>query len=63
MVPVRPTPNAQPSVAHYLRRPGESDYLPLALDVLRLERGRIAEFTSFVSPELFSAFGLPPAAS
>jgi RNA polymerase sigma-70 factor (ECF subfamily) len=52
--------NMQPAAAHYLRRPGESDYLPLALDVLRIEAGRVAEITSFVSPELFPAFGLPP---
>jgi RNA polymerase sigma-70 factor, ECF subfamily len=52
--------NMQPAVAHYLRRPGESEYGPLALDVLRIERGRIAEITSFVLPELFPTFGLPP---
>ncbi len=51
--------NMQPAVAHYLRRPGESAYQPLALDVLRTEGGRIAEITSFVFPELFPAFGLP----
>ena len=55
--------NRQPAVAHYLRAPGESEYRPLALDVLRIEDGRIAEITSFVSPELFPAFGLPPALS
>ena len=53
--------NRQPAVAHYLRRPGESEYRSLALDVLRIEEGRIAEITSFVSPELFGAFGLAPA--
>jgi RNA polymerase sigma-70 factor, ECF subfamily len=52
--------NLQPSVAHYLRLPGESEYGPLALDVLRVEDGRIAEISSFVFPELFPAFGLPP---
>jgi RNA polymerase sigma-70 factor, ECF subfamily len=52
--------NMQPAVAHYLRRPGQSEYRPLALDVLRLERGRVAEITSFVFPELFPTFGLPP---
>jgi RNA polymerase sigma-70 factor, ECF subfamily len=52
--------NRQPAAAHYVRPPGESEYRALALDVLRLERGRIAEFTSFVMPELFGAFGLPP---
>jgi RNA polymerase sigma-70 factor, ECF subfamily len=54
--------NLQPAAAHYLRPPGESEeYRPLALDVLRTEHGRVAEITSFVSPELFAAFGLPPA--
>jgi RNA polymerase sigma-70 factor, ECF subfamily len=52
--------NLQPAAAHYLRRPGESAYRPLAVDVLRIdEDGRIAEITSFVSAELFAAFGLP----
>jgi RNA polymerase sigma-70 factor, ECF subfamily len=53
--------NLQPAAAHYLRRPGESEYRPLALDVLRIEGGRVAEITSFVSPGLFPAFALPPA--
>jgi RNA polymerase sigma-70 factor, ECF subfamily len=52
--------NMQPAAAHYLRAPGESAYRPLALDVLRIDRGRVSEITSFVSPELFPAFGLPP---
>jgi RNA polymerase sigma-70 factor (ECF subfamily) len=52
--------NTQPAAAHYLRPPGESEYRPLALDVLRIEGGVIAEITSFVSAELFPAFGLPP---
>lgn len=53
--------NMQPAVGHYLRPPGGSDYQPLALDVLRVHEGRVAEITSFVFPELFPAFGLPPA--
>jgi RNA polymerase sigma-70 factor, ECF subfamily len=52
--------NMQPAAAHYLRAPGESAYRPLALDVLRLEGGRVAEIDSFVFPGLFPAFGLPP---
>ena len=40
--------------------PGESEYRPLALDVLRIEGGRVAEISSFVFPGLFPAFGLPP---
>jgi RNA polymerase sigma-70 factor (ECF subfamily) len=50
--------NGQPATAHYLRRPGATAYEPLALDVLTLEDGLIAEITSFVLPELFPAFGL-----
>ena len=53
--------NRQPAVAHYLRGTGDSEYRPLAVDVLRVEDGLIAEITSFVFPELFPAFGLPPA--
>ena len=52
--------NAQPAAAHYLRQPGQSEFQPLALDVLRLEGDGIAEIHSFLFPELFPAFGLPP---
>jgi RNA polymerase sigma-70 factor, ECF subfamily len=52
--------NTQPAAAHYLRRPGESTYRPLAIDVLRIEGGLVTEISSFVFPELFPAFGLPP---
>ena len=52
--------NRQPAAAHYLRRPGESEYRALALDVLSVDDGRIAEISSFVFPELFPAFGLAP---
>ena len=52
--------NLQPAAALYLRRPTESEYRPLALDVLRIEAGRVAEITSFAFPRLFPAFGLPP---
>jgi RNA polymerase sigma-70 factor (ECF subfamily) len=50
--------NRQPAVACYLRRPGESEYRALALDVLRIEDGAVAEVTTFV-PDIFPAFGLP----
>jgi RNA polymerase sigma-70 factor (ECF subfamily) len=53
--------NLQPAAAHYLQRPGASRYEPLALDVLRLDGERIVEIATFVSPELFPAFGLPAA--
>jgi RNA polymerase sigma-70 factor (ECF subfamily) len=52
--------NMQPAAAHYLRPPGESEYRALALDVLRIEGGLVVEIASFVLPELFPAFGLPP---
>jgi RNA polymerase sigma-70 factor, ECF subfamily len=52
--------NTQPAAAHYLRPPGESEYRALALDVLRIEGGLVVEIASFVLPELFPAFGLPP---
>jgi RNA polymerase sigma-70 factor (ECF subfamily) len=51
--------NMQPAVAIYLQRPGDSEYRPLSLDVLRIEEGAVAEVTTFglENPE---AFGLPP---
>jgi RNA polymerase sigma-70 factor, ECF subfamily len=52
--------NRQPAIAHYLRAPGETEYRALAIDVLRLEGGRVAEITSFPQAGLFAAFGLPP---
>ena len=51
--------NLQPAVAAYLKRPGETEYRPLALDVLRIEDGRVAEIVAF-GPEVFGALGLPP---
>ena len=54
--------NLQPAAAHYLRRPGESEFEPLALDVLRIEDGLVAEIHSFAmsfSP-LFVVEGEPP---
>ena len=51
--------NMQPAVACYLRRPGESEYRPLAIDVLRIEEGAVAEIVAFPG-SLFPAFDLPP---
>jgi RNA polymerase sigma-70 factor (ECF subfamily) len=51
--------NLQPAVAWYRRPPGEPDFEALAIDVLRIERGDIAEITTFVDAGLFEAFGLP----
>ena len=52
--------NRQPAVAGYVRRPGDSEYRALGLDVLRLEGGLVVEITRFVRADLFYAFGLPP---
>jgi RNA polymerase sigma-70 factor, ECF subfamily len=63
--------NMQPAAAAYLRRPGDSEFRAFALDVLRVEGGRVAEITAFIQPgvdlseapyvgyDLFEAFGLP----
>jgi len=50
--------NLQPAVAAYVRRPDESSWRALALDVLRIENGMIAEIVVFM-PDNFPAFGLP----
>ena len=52
--------NRQPAVASYIRRPGEPRHAPMALDVLRIEDGLVAEIVTFGSG-VFPAFGLPPA--
>jgi len=51
--------NGQPGSAGYLRRPGDSAYRPLGLEFLRIENGKVAELTMFVSTDLFPAFALP----
>jgi RNA polymerase sigma-70 factor, ECF subfamily len=58
LVPTRA--NMQPAAAAYLRTPGGSEYQAFALDVLRIEDGKVVEITAFLAPELFPAFGLPP---
>ena len=52
--------NMQPAVACYRQMPGEAQFKPLALDVIRIEGGTIREITTFPA-ELFPAFGLPEA--
>jgi RNA polymerase sigma-70 factor, ECF subfamily len=51
--------NMQPAVGCYVKRPDSSEYTPLALDVLRIEEGQVAEIIMF-PPDLFPALGLPP---
>jgi RNA polymerase sigma-70 factor, ECF subfamily len=53
--------NKQLAAASYVRRPGESVYRPMGIDVLRIEDGLVAEITAFLRPELFPAFALPAA--
>jgi RNA polymerase sigma-70 factor, ECF subfamily len=50
--------NRQPAVANYIRRPGDSEYRALAVDVLRIEGGAITEIITF-SASFFPALGLP----
>jgi RNA polymerase sigma-70 factor (ECF subfamily) len=50
--------NRMPAAASYLRRPGDAEFRPFKLDVLRIEDGAIAEITTF-GPALFPALGLP----
>jgi RNA polymerase sigma-70 factor (TIGR02960 family) len=50
--------NRMPAAASYLRRPYDTEYRALKLDVLRIDAGRIAEITTFGYKQ-FPAFGLP----
>lgn len=50
--------NRQPAIAAYARKPGEEHFRPVALDVLRIEDGEIAEIITFPS-DRFPLFGLP----
>jgi hypothetical protein len=51
--------NKQPAVAFYVKRAGDSEYRPLALDVLRIEGGEVAEVIAFDLEPLLKALGLP----
>jgi len=50
--------NLQPAVACYRCQPGDSTWRALAMDVLRIENGLVAEIVVFM-PDNFAAFGLP----
>jgi RNA polymerase sigma-70 factor (ECF subfamily) len=52
--------NRQPAAATYVRRAGHDRYRPLAIDVLRIEDGLVAEVTTF-GRRWFQHFGLPSA--
>jgi RNA polymerase sigma-70 factor (ECF subfamily) len=51
--------NGQPAVAYYHLDAETGRYLATAIDVITLEGALIKEITAFVSPEVFSRFGLP----
>jgi RNA polymerase sigma-70 factor, ECF subfamily len=51
--------NGQPAAAGYLRRPGESAFLPFVISVLDMAGGELAGISAFEAPGLISAFGLP----
>ncbi|MGH3161214.1 MAG: RNA polymerase subunit sigma-70 [Streptosporangiaceae bacterium] len=53
------TANGQPGAAGYLRRPGETAFLPFVLAVLCFEDGRLTDIAAFEQPSMFTAFGLP----
>ncbi|HEV2780562.1 MAG TPA: sigma-70 family RNA polymerase sigma factor [Actinophytocola sp.] len=50
--------NRQPAAAFYVRAPGDTEFRAFAVDLLRIEDGRIVEIAAFHA-ELFGAFGLP----
>lgn len=50
--------NRQPALAVYA--PADDGYRPFAIKVFTVHDGCIAAITGFVSPPLFSRFGLPP---
>lgn len=51
--------NGQIALGTYLLDREEGAYAPLALDVLTLRRGEIADVLAFRAPGLFTRFGLP----
>jgi RNA polymerase sigma-70 factor (ECF subfamily) len=52
------TANRQPAVANYVRKPGDSAHRALAVDVLRIEGGELAEIVTF-PPAVYASLGLP----
>ncbi|MFB4277433.1 RNA polymerase subunit sigma-70 [Nonomuraea sp. MTCD27] len=51
--------NGQPGVAGYVRRPGESVFVPFVLTLLRFDQGALVDVAAFEQPSLFARFGLP----
>jgi RNA polymerase sigma-70 factor, ECF subfamily len=53
------TANTQPAIACYLRDPTSDTHRAWSINVFTVRDGRIAEITSFIGREHFTAFGLP----
>jgi RNA polymerase sigma-70 factor (ECF subfamily) len=51
--------NGRPALVGYLRRPGNSHYEALVVDVLRVADGKIVESNAFVGARHVAAFGMP----
>lgn len=51
--------NRLPAVAVYRRPPGAAKYVPMALDVLVVEHGRVTEITTFDLSNVVDELGLP----
>jgi hypothetical protein len=51
--------NRQPAVANCVRRPGDSEYRALAVDVLRIEDEAVAEIITF-GPDVLPRSGCRP---
>ena len=51
--------NGQLALGAYALDPERRRFLPIALDVLALRGGSIAEITAFRAPGIFRSFGLP----
>jgi RNA polymerase sigma-70 factor (ECF subfamily) len=51
--------NGQPAAVGYLRRAGETIYLPFVICVLDIDGDRLSQITAFEAAHLMTAFGLP----
>jgi RNA polymerase sigma-70 factor (ECF subfamily) len=51
--------NGRPAAAGYVRRPGETAFLPFSITVLDVRDGQLVDIAAFEAADLFVAFGLP----
>jgi RNA polymerase sigma-70 factor (ECF subfamily) len=51
--------NLQPTVAFYIRRPGDTEFRAFAIDLFCIEAGKMTEITSYSGEGVFEAFNLP----